>query len=231
MSRYGSNDGPIDGEKWEQNRITFEEFQKDPYGLLGQEDLRVKYMNKYLTLDEALPYIIALQAFGLPISISAEQKSRLSLSKQDKPENKSLWNFWRRTEKTPDKVSTPEPNPENLHGLKSESLCRTSLFDPKPVVDECTEEKEMQRRSTVDMTQVFVKDDMPTVQRSASDDQDIKDKLADDEVREITRTTEEREKWVKSLRLESDQLVSKKWQELLFQIEFYATVANFSGLR
>ena len=77
---------PIETQKWEAGKVTFEQFQKDPYEILNNEHLIVKYNNLHMPWRQAAPYLVSLSVFNQQLDTTFVDKTRLrNLSMTQEP--------------------------------------------------------------------------------------------------------------------------------------------------
>jgi len=91
LSLYGEPKEGIDAKKWSENIVSFEKFCADPYKIMSNPDLRVKYNNKYMTWHDVAPYMVSLQVFGKKLCNSYRETDRIRhLSTRSYLENKQV---------------------------------------------------------------------------------------------------------------------------------------------
>ena len=91
LSLYGEPKEGIDAKKWSENIVSFEKFCADPYKIMSNPDLRVKYNNKYMTWHDVAPYMVSLQVFGKKLCNSYRETDRIRhLSTRSYLDNKQV---------------------------------------------------------------------------------------------------------------------------------------------
>lgn len=79
---------PIEGAKWDANKVDFLTFQKNPFDILNNPNLMVKYDKIYLPWRAAAPYLVSLLIFGQQLDSTFGDKTRLrNLSMTQQNEN------------------------------------------------------------------------------------------------------------------------------------------------
>jgi len=80
LSLYGSHMAPgkpIDGALWDECKVSEVQFQANPFVIMTNPELRVKYNNKYMTWTECAPYMVSLCVFGRKLANNFQEQQRL----------------------------------------------------------------------------------------------------------------------------------------------------------